>query len=353
MKMKKIVLLAAPALLGYSMVAGAAAPRQQISIVGSSTVYPFAATVAEHVGQGGQIKTPIVESTGTGGGFKLFCGGLGLEFPDIANASRPIKPSEMKACAASNIKELVEVKIGYDGIVVANLKKSSAQDFTRKEIYLALAKEIPDPECAECGKLIENPYKTWDQINPRLPAVKIEVYGPPATSGTRDAFAELVMESGCNEFDWLKDWKKKNESEYKRMCQTMREDGSYIEAGENDNLIVQKLGTNPTAFGIFGYSFLDTNRDKIQASSIEKMAPTNDAIADGTYPISRPLFFYVKKAQVGVVPGIIEYIKEFTDEKAWGDEGYLVDKGLVPLPARLRKEVAETARKLEVMKVSR
>ena len=344
-------LLAVIMLAGVASTALAAGPRQQISIVGSSTVFPFASAVAEHLGQSGKFKTPTVESTGTGGGFKIFCGGTGVNYPDIANASRKIKPTEIKACQSAGVKDLIEVKIGFDGIVLAQAKQGKPLDFSRKDIYLALAKQIPDPDCSECGKLIDNPYKTWNQVNPSLPNAKIEVLGPPTTSGTRDAFAELVMEAGCNEYDWLKEWKKKNESEYKRMCQTMREDGAYVEAGENDNLIVQKLRTKPTAFGIFGYSFLDANRDQIVAATIEKVTADGDMIADGSYPISRPLFFYVKKAQVGQVPGIAEYIEEFTSDKAWGDEGYLVEKGLVPLPQRLRKEVGDSARKLELMKM--
>ena len=351
MKTKSLLVTGIIALASVSTTALAAGPRQQISIVGSSTVFPFASTVAEHLGQGGKFKTPTVESTGTGGGFKIFCGGTGVNYPDIANASRKIKPTEIKACSGNGVKELVEVKIGYDGIVLAHAKQGKPVDFSRKDIYLALAKQIPDPDCAECGKLIDNPYTTWDQVNPSLPKAKIEVLGPPTTSGTRDAFAELVMEAGCNDYDWLKDWKKKNEAEYKRMCQTIREDGAYVEAGENDNLIVQKLRTKPTAFGIFGYSFLDANSDQISASTIERMEPTADAIADGSYPISRPLFFYVKKAQIGVIPGLQEYIEAFTDEKAWGDDGYLIEKGLVPLPARQRKEIADSARRLDLMKM--
>lgn len=347
----------APLGLATLLVAGvvstglAAGSRQQISIVGSSTVFPFSSTVAEHLGQDGKFRTPTVESTGTGGGFKIFCGGADINYPDIANASRKIKPSEVKSCESAGVKEIVEVKIGFDGIVLAQGKQSQPVDFSRRDIYLALAKQIPDPDCSECGKLIDNPYQTWNQINPELPNAKIEVMGPPTTSGTRDAFAELVMEAGCNEFDWLKDWKKKNEAEYKRMCQTLREDGAYVEAGENDNLIVQKLAVKPNAFGIFGFSFLDSNRDKIVAATIEKVMPEVDAIADGAYPISRPLFFYVKKAHVGAVPGIAEYIAEFTSEAAWGDEGYLVQKGLIPLPERQRKQIAESARRLELMKM--
>ena len=351
MKSQTYSLVAILALTGLSDAALAAGPRQQISVVGSSTVFPFASTVAEHLGQAGKFKTPTVESTGTGGGFKIFCGGTGVNYPDIANASRKIKPTEVKDCASSGVKDLVEVKIGFDGIVLAQARQDKTVEFSRKDLYLGLAKQIPDPDCQECGKLIDNPYTTWDQVNPSLPNAKIEVMGPPTSSGTRDAFAELVMEAGCNEFDWLKDWKKKNEAEYKRMCQTMREDGLYVEAGENDNLIVQKLKTKPGAFGIFGYSFLDANRDVITASTIERHEANPDTIADGSYPISRPLFFYVKKENVGTVPGILEYIEEFTSEKAFGDEGYLVEKGLVPLPERQRKQVADSARKLELMKM--
>lgn len=333
--MKKVLLVAL--VLGSSTIQA----REQISIVGSSTVFPFAASVSEHLGQGGKFKTPTVEATGTGGGFKIFCQGIGPGHPDIANASRKIKPGETKDCASNGVVDIAEVKIGYDGIVFAQSAKADPANFTRKEIYLALAKEVPDPECTQCGKMIENPYKTWDQINPNLPRSKIQVFGPPPSSGTRDAFSELVLESGCNEFEWLKEWKKKDESEYKRMCQSIREDGTYVEAGENDNLIVQKLAINPGSFGVFGYSFLDANTDKIQASKIENVDPTADAIADGVYPVSRPLYFYVKKSQIGSIPGINEYVKEFISEQAWGDEGYLVSKGLVPMPERERKKVAE------------
>jgi phosphate transport system substrate-binding protein len=344
----KVLIVSSFALIAN--IATAAEQRQQISIVGSSTVFPFASAVAEHLGQSGKVKTPTVESTGTGGGFKVFCGGTGPNYPDIANASRKIKPSEIKNCQSNGVSELVEVKIGFDGIVMGQSKKEKPINLTRKQIYLALAKQVPPEDCQDCGKLIDNPYKTWNQIDSTLPNHQIEVLGPPPSSGTRDAFAELALEAGCTEFEWLKEWKKKNEEEYKRMCQTIREDGAYVEAGENDNLIVQKLSVKPGAFGIFGYSFLDSNRDKVTAATIEKVNPTADSIADGLYPISRPLFFYVKKAHVGQIPGLQDYIDEFTSEKAFGDEGYLVDKGLVPLPTRLRNESTQSARKLEVLK---
>lgn len=324
-----------------------AAGRDALSIVGSSTVYPFSTVVAEQFGKGGKFKTPKVESTGTGGGIKLFCSGVGVQYPDIANASRKMKPAEFKTCQAAGVKEIVEVKIGYDGIVLAQSKKSPAFGVTRKDVYLALAKQVPDPKCQDCGKLIDNPYKSWSDVNPELPNRKIEVLGPPPTSGTRDAFVELVMEAGCSEFEWIKDWKKKKESEFKKMCQTVREDGGYIEAGENDNLIVQKLLSNPNAVGIFGYSFLEENLDKIVPLPVEGVTPDYDSISGMQYTVSRPMFFYVKKAHIGMIPGIEEYIAEFTSERAWGDEGYLTKKGFIPLPESERKEVGAAAKQLK------
>lgn len=333
--------------LGFDGQARAEGGRDSISIVGSSTVYPFATVVAEQFGKTGKVKTPKVESTGTGGGIKLFCGGVGVEYPDIANASRRMKKSEFDMCQKFGVKEIVEVKIGYDGIALAHSKKAKPMQLTRKEIYLALAKRVPDPSCGDCDTLVENPYKTWNQINPELPNIKIEVLGPPPTSGTRDAFAELALEGGCQAFPWIKAWKEKDEPEYKNICQTVREDGAYVEAGENDNLIVQKLNANPNALGIFGFSFLDQNADKVSAVTVDSVEPTYDSIAGGQYPISRPLFFYVKKAHVGKIAGIEGYIAEFVSDKATGADGYLTGKGLIALPEDERKEVAEDAKKLK------
>jgi phosphate transport system substrate-binding protein len=321
--------------------------RDYITIVGSSTVYPFSTTVAEQFGKLGKFKTPKVESTGTGGGIKLFCGGIGVSYPDIANASRPIKKSEIETCQKAGVKDIVEVEIGFDGIVLAQSKKAKDKlELTRKDLYLALAKRVPDPANPKGDALVENPYKTWDQINPKLPKVKIEVLGPPPTSGTRDAFAELALENGCEHFDWIKAKKETDDAWFKNTCMTVREDGAYIEAGENDNLIVQKLEANPTAVGVFGYSFLEQNGDRLQAAPIDGVQPTYEAIADHKYPISRPLFFYVKKAHVGVIPGLEAFIAEFTSDKALGDEGYLADKGLIPLPDAERKKVAADAKKM-------
>ncbi|HKJ51294.1 MAG TPA: PstS family phosphate ABC transporter substrate-binding protein [Gammaproteobacteria bacterium] len=311
-----------------------AAGRSTISVVGSSTVYPFATVVAERFGKKTSYSTPKIESTGSGGGMKLFCNGVGLDTPDITNASRRIKKSEFDKCQANGVKDIIEIKIGYDGIAVANSNSASQFKLTRKDLYLALAKTVPNPDGSKT--LVANPYKTWKQVNSSLPDNTIEVLGPPPTSGTRDAFVELVMEHGCETFEFVD---KMDKPARKAACQTVREDGPYIEAGENDNLIVQKLERNANALGIFGFSFLEQNDDKIQGSLIEGKTPTFESIADGSYPISRPLFFYVKKAHVGAIPGIAEYLAEFTSEAAMGEDGYLIDKGLIPLSDSKRQEL--------------
>jgi phosphate transport system substrate-binding protein len=344
---KSLLLFAVLSLIvaGFSSSATAQSARDYISIVGSSTVYPFATVVAEQFGKTTQFKTPKIESTGSGGGLKLFCAGVGTEHPDITNASRAIKKSEYDKCMANGVKEIIEVKIGYDGIVVANAKKANAMKITRKDLFLALAKEIPDPSGAE--KTVPNPYKTWKDVNSALPNVKIEVLGPPPTSGTRDAFVELAMEAGAKEFGWLKALRKSDKKKFKGIAHTVREDGAYVEAGENDNLIVQKLEANPNALGIFGFSFLDQNTDKIQGSFVDGVQPTFDNIAAGKYPVSRPLFFYVKKAHVNVIPGVKEYLAEFTSAKCWGDEGYLSERGLIPMPKEERAEFASNVKNLK------
>jgi phosphate transport system substrate-binding protein len=324
-----------------------AAARDTISIVGSSTVYPFATVVAERVGKAKGMKTPKIESTGTGGGFKLFCNGVGVEHPDVSNASRRIKKSEFDACQANGVKDIVEVKIGFDGIALANAKSAPQLKISIKDVYLALSKEVPDPKGG--ATMVANPYKTWKDVNADLPATKIEVLGPPPTSGTRDAFVELVMEAGCKKFDFIKAMEKDNKDGFKKACMTIREDGAYVEAGENDNLIVQKLNANKSAFGIFGFSFLDQNADKVQGSVVEGKAPSFESIADGSYKVSRSMYFYVKKAHVDVIPGIRDYLTEFTSEKAWGKTGYLAEKGMIPMPDAERKVVAEDVKQLKVM----
>ena len=312
--------------------------RDQINIVGSSTVYPFSIVVAEKFGKITDHKTPKIETTGSGGGMKLFCAGVGTQHPDFTNSSRAIKKSEIKNCNKNGVGDITEVKVGYDGIVVANSKSARRYTIGTMDLYLALAKEIPNPDGSET--FITNPNKTWKDVNPDLPAIKIEVLGPPPTSGTRDAFSELALEKGgCKKIKWIETLKKENKQEYKAKCHTTREDGHFIEAGENDNLMVQKLVSNPNALAIFGFSFLDQNSDKVQGSIINGIEPSFDNIADGKYAISRPLFFYIKNAHVGVIPGMQEYVEEFLSDSASGDDGYLGEKGLISMPAEERAEL--------------
>ncbi len=325
-------------------VAAAQSARDTINIVGSSTVYPFATVVAERFGKATKYNTPKIESTGSGGGLKLFCAGVGVEHPDITNASRAIKKTECEKCKKNGVTDIIEVKIGYDGITVANDKEAPQLSLSRKDLFLALAKQVPDPKGGK--KLVDNPYKTWKDVNAKLPDTKIEVLGPPPTSGTRDAFVELAMEAGAKKFDWLKALKKEDKKKFKKIAHTIREDGAYIDAGENDNLIVQKLQANKKAVGIFGFSFLDQNRDKIQGSKINGVLPTFENISSGKYPMSRPLFFYVKKAHVGKIPGMKEYLAEFTSEKAWGPDGYLAEKGMIPMPDDERAKVGKAVKEL-------
>ena len=336
----KSLAIAGIATVALTGVAVAQDTRDTIRIVGSSTVFPFSTAVAEQFGQTSNFPTPVVESTGSGGGLKLFCSGVGVEHPDITNASRRIKESEVALCAENGVAEITEVMIGFDGIVLGNARQSDRLSIDVPSLWMALAAEVPD----ENGNIIANPYTHWNEIDPDLPNVAIRVMGPPPTSGTRDAFVELVMEEGCEHFEAVTKIEASDEGRYEQICASIREDGVFVEAGENDNLIVQKLEADPEAFGIFGFSFLDQNIDKIQGSLINGAEPTFDNIADGAYPVSRSLFFYVKNAHVGVVPGIQEFVTEFTSEDAWGTFGYLTDKGLIPLPDADRAAMAESAR---------
>jgi len=340
--MKALFKSVAVAALGMVAVAGAAEARDQIRIVGSSTVFPFATAVAENFGKSTSFKTPVVESTGSGGGLKLFCAGVGVEHPDITNASRRIKKSEVELCSSNGVADIIEVKVGYDGIVIGNAKSAQELTLSKKDVFLALAKEVPDAS----GNMVPNPYKKWSDVNPALPNTAIEVLGPPPTSGTRDAFVELAMEGGAKKIESLAALRKKDKKAFKGIAHSIREDGVYVEAGENDNLIVQKLEANPNAFGIFGFSFLDQNSDKIKGATVDGAQPTFENIADGAYGVSRSLYFYVKKAHVGVIPGMQEYLAEFTSENAWGDEGYLTDKGLIPMPKAERDQYSGAAKGL-------
>ena len=324
--MKRLICLAV--VFGtIASVPSAAFARDQIKIVGSSTVYPFSTVVAERFGRRGNFKTPVIESTGTGGGMKLFCGGVGAQYPDITNASRAIKDSEKELCKKNGVTDIVEIVIGNDGIAFANSIKGLSLDLSIEQIWQAMAKNGPKPE-------------RWSQISGNLPDTKIEILAPPPTSGTRDAWVDLVMKKGCP-----KELKAKD----KDACEPFREDGAVIEAGENDALMVQKLSQNPTAFGIFGFSYLDSNRDKIKSVKINGITPTLDGIQSYEYPIARPLFFYVKKAHIGVIPGIKEFVSEFTGSSAMGEDGYLTEIGLVPLDQDKMKTVAATVKGWKIL----
>jgi len=336
-------------LIAASLVALTAVPafaRDQIRIVGSSTVYPFTTAVAEQIGKSSGMKTPVVESTGTGGGFKLFCAGVGADHPDFSNASRAIKKGEFEDCAKNGVTEIVEIKIGFDGLALADSVKGADMSLTKKHIFMALAKQVPDKD----GKLVANPYKMWNEIDPALPAQKIEVYGPPPTSGTRDSFMELVMEKGAEGFDSLKELKKSDAKAFEAVWKSMREDGAFVEAGENDNLIVQKLIGNPNALGIFGFANVAENT-QIHALAIDGVVPTFETIASGEYKVARPLFVYVKKQHIGVIPGMAEFVAEFTFEKAVGEDGYLSEKGLIPLPGEDAAKVREAANAMTVLTI--
>ena len=337
LKTTNTVALAAVSLAAFS---GAAMARDQIRIVGSSTVYPFTTAVAEQFGKAGG-KTPIVESTGTGGGMKIFCEGVGEDKADATNASRRIKKSEFELCTKNGVTGIVEVKVGIDGLTIAQAKGAKPVVMTRKQVFQALGEKVPDKD----GNLIANPYKKWSEIDPLLPDVKIEVLGPPPTSGTRDSFHELFMEKGAEEFDSLKALKKADEEkktkDFEAVWKSIRKDGAYVEAGENDNVIVEKLVANKDAFGIFGYSFLEENTSKLAGISVEGVAPTYENISAGKYKGARDLFIYVKKQHVGVIAGLDKFVAEYVSDKAIGEDGYLAKKGLVALP----KAAIEASRK--------
>ena len=339
---RAVVMGGAAFIAGASLTDGAQAQsRDYISIVGSSTVFPFATAVAEEFANTSDFPAPVIESTGSGGGLSLFCAGAGVDTPDITNSSRKIKASEIENCAANGVDSITEVVVGYDGIVLANSNAAETYALTRAQIWLALAKTVPVD-----GELVDNPHNFWSDIDPNLPPNPIEVLGPPPTSGTRDAFVELVMEEGCEAFAEVEalEGDAKNE-----VCGAMREDGLFIEAGENDNLIVQKLQANPNSLGIFGFSFLDRNMDILHGSDIDGVSPTFEAIADGSYPVSRALYFYVKNDHVGVIPGMEEFVAEFTDEATWGPDGYLTELGLIPLPDDMRAEMAASSNNMTPM----
>ncbi|RTR05237.1 PstS family phosphate ABC transporter substrate-binding protein [Halomonas nitroreducens] len=307
-------------------VAGVAQARDQVRIVGSSTVYPFASYVAEEFGATTDYPTPVIESTGSGGGLRLFCNGVGDDTPDITNASRRMKPSEFERCEENGVTDVTEAFIGYDGIAFAQSSANQTMDVTREQIFLALAAKVPVD-----GELVDNPYTQWSDIDASLPDREIAVYGPPTTSGTRDAFEELVMEAASEDMEAYGD----------EGYTDIRADGAFIDAGENDNLIVQRLAENTDAFGIFGYSFLEENADTLIGSSIDGVEPTPEAIGSGEYPVSRSLFFYVKNQHADAVPAMYEYANMFMSEQMVGDLGYLKGIGLIPAPVEMREQARQ------------
>ena len=325
-------IVAAVIAAGILWPAGDALARDQVRIVGSSTVYPFSATVAERIGRMTRFKAPVIESTGSGGGFRSFCEGTGPDTVDIVNASRRMRASEKELCRANKVDEVTEVKVGFDGIILGNSRKAPRMAISRVQLFLALAKQVPVD-----GALADNPYRTWRDIDGSLPDAEIRVFGPPPTSGTRDKLAEMVMEEGCGALKGAASLGLEGAA-----CDALREDGAYIESGENDALIVGKLQKDADAFGIFGFNVLDQNMNLLQGSVVEGVEPTFESISDSSYPLSRPLYFYVKNAHVGYIAGLKEYVEEFTSEAASGEYGYLTDKGLVPLPEGEREDYRRT-----------
>lgn len=335
--------LAATAVMALT-ISGTAEARTQMRAVGSSTVYPFAKIVAERIARANpRLGTPIIESTGTGAGMKLFCAGVGERFPDVENASRRMKASEAKQCAANGVKQITEIQVGIDGIAFATAKNTPLANLTTRDIYLALAK-------TPFGK--PNRAKTWRDVNSKLPNLPIRVYGPPPTSGTRDALGELIMTAGCETNASMAALKKADENKYKAVCTGMREDGGYIEAGENDNLIVQKIEANPGTIGIFGYSYLEENANRVKGVPINGVTPTYASISSFKYPGARPLYIYIKNAHASAIPAVRAYAAEFTKESAFGPNGYLLKAGLISAPNNIRARSQQAARALSPLNLA-
>ena len=336
------------ALFASALLATTLSARDQIKIVGSSTVYPFSSAVAEELGKNGKVPTPVVESTGTGGGLKLFCSGFGIDTPDIANASRKIKDKELQQCAENGVLNITEALIGFDGIAIAQDSKVAGFNVTKAQLALAVAEEVPSKD----GKtLIKNPYKKWSDIDASLPNREIVVYGPPKSSGTRDSFEELVLQHVFEKMPVYTDLFKADEKTNKKYekYSVIRTDGVYVESGENDNLIVQKLTKNPAALGIFGYSFLEENKDKVSAVTVDNIAPTPENISSSKYPVARSMYFYIKNSHIDQVPAIKEYVNLFMSEKMIGKDGILADIGLIPLDAKVREEARKKAVNFETI----
>ncbi|BDA83557.1 phosphate ABC transporter substrate-binding protein [Aureimonas sp. SA4125] len=307
--------------------------RDNIQVVGSSTVFPYSQAVAERFANTASFKSPVVESTGTGGGMQIFCGGIGAQTPDLTGASRAMKKSEFDLCAKNGVTNVTEILLGYDALSLSSAQGGPDMDITKAQLFQALAAEVEVD-----GKIVANPYNAWNEIDASLPAEPILVYGPPPTSGTRDAWVELVMVEGCGEFAAIEALEKEKKAE---VCERMRTDGKFVEAGENDNLIVQRLAADAKAFGIFGYSFLYENQDKLKGASIAGVKPSEETVKSGEYAVSRPLFIYVKNDHRTAIPGLNEFLTEYVSEGAIGTGGYLEERGLVPLSAEEAAKVRD------------
>lgn len=332
-------LTAVAAVLVAMPFAADAQSRENVRVVGSSTVYPFTTTVAENFARNTEYPAPVVESTGTGGGFQLFCQGVGTQYPDINDASRAMTSSEREMCAQNGVEGVTEFQIGNDGIVLAADKSVEPIELSLAELWQAMAETT-----VQDGEIVEgNPYENWNQISDDLPDQEITVFGPPTTSGTRDAFVELAMEAGCEAFEAVRQL---DEERREEVCTTMRTDGGFVEAGENDNVIVQRLQSQPGSFGIFGFSFYDQNRAALQAASIGGAKPTVENIAADDYPLSRPLFIYVKDAHVGSIPGLKEFVTYYMSPEAIGQNGFLLEQGLIPMDEQRLDAVSQKAENL-------
>ncbi|PKR54791.1 substrate-binding domain-containing protein [Thalassospira marina] len=325
---------------GAAFSAGTAQARDQIRIVGSSTLYPLTAKVAEHYGKTTRKPAPVVESTGSGGGFKLFCGGIGEEFPDIVDASRPITGSERAVCAANSVRNISEIRIGYDGIVLIGSREAPSMKLSPRQLYLALARTVPVQ-----GASVPNPYQKWSDIDADLPDLPIRVYGPPPTSGTRDLLGQLLMDRGCKTFADIAAMESTEPDSFRLLCRTMREDGAYIEAGENDRLLISKLEKDPTSYAVMGFNNLERNSNSLQGIPIAGIMPEYETILDGSYPGSRPLFLYIKDDHRQLVPELSAFVASYVSDGIIGEEGLLVNNGLVPLPESERAEALAEAQK--------
>ncbi len=323
------------ALAAFGTTAAYAQTREQVMVVGSSTVFPYSQAAAEQFANKSGMTAPVVESTGTGGGFQLFCGGVGVEFADVTGASRAITGSEQDLCKTNGVTDITEALIGYDGLSIAHSQQGPDLDLTEQQIFMALAAELPDGN----GGFMDNPYTKWSEIDASLPDTAITIFGPPPTSGTRDAFVELAMHDGCNAFEEMAALEETDEDKWNEVCSRMRQDGPFIEAGENDNLIVQRLNADPNALGIFGYSFLYENSDTLKGVAINGVLPGFDTIADFSYPVARPIYFYIKNAHRGVIPGLNEFVTEYVSDDALAADGYLPERGLTPLSDDARAKV--------------